>query len=81
EYLMKLMFFTIDTYNINLKEKCDDKDYQEKACKKVLLEVRSKNEIAIKLYEKEKFVKIDTRKDYYKDPMDDCVVMGRDIKC
>lgn len=80
-YLMKLMFYTIDTYNIDLKEKCNDVEYKEKSCKKVMLEVRSKNDAAIKLYEKEKFSRIDIRKDYYKDPIDDGVVMERKVVC
>lgn len=81
-YLLKLMFYTIDTFNIELKEKCvDATKYNELSCKKVMLEVRAKNTPAINLYEKEKFTKIDVRKNYYKEPLDDCIVMERKVIC
>lgn len=43
--------------------------------KKVVLEVRSKNETAIGLYEKLGFVKLGIRKNFYSTPADDAVVM------
>lgn len=42
---------------------------------RVVLEVRSKNEAAISLYEKHKFVKLGLRKNFYSSPADDAVVM------
>lgn len=43
--------------------------------KSVLLEVRSKNSIAISLYEKCGFKKTGTRKNYYRSPDDDAILM------
>ena len=43
----------------------------------ILLEVRSKNEIAIKFYLKNKFKHIHTRIKYYED--DDAYIMKRDV--
>ena len=43
----------------------------------ILLEVRSKNDIAIKFYLKNKFKHIHTRENYYED--DDAYIMKRDV--
>ena len=42
---------------------------------RVVLEVRSKNEAAINLYEKLRFVKLGIRKNFYSTPADDAIVM------
>ena len=41
----------------------------------LFLEVRSKNTPAIKLYNSLSFKKISERKNYYKDPVDDALIM------
>lgn len=45
----------------------------------VILEVRPSNEAAINLYESYHFERLDVRKNYYKNPVEDCVVMRRMI--
>ncbi len=47
--------------------------------KQVFLEVRSKNKSAINLYNKYGFVDIGLRKNYYINPIDDAVLMRKDI--
>ena len=42
-----------------------------------MLEVRESNEKAIALYEKFDFDEISRRKDYYRDPKEDAVVMKK----
>lgn len=42
----------------------------------VFLEVRERNTKAQAFYEKLGFIQIDTRKDYYKDPKEDAIIMG-----
>ncbi len=43
--------------------------------RQVFLEVRPSNEAAIKLYENFDFDQLDVRKNYYRNPPEDCVVM------
>lgn len=45
---------------------------------RIVLEVRSKNDSAIGLYEKLGFVKLGTRKGFYSTPSDDAIVMELD---
>lgn len=45
----------------------------------ILLEVRSSNLPAIKLYEKYNFEKINTRKNYYSNPVEDALIYKLDI--
>ena len=45
-------------------------------CSVLSLEVRSKNEPAIKLYEKCNFSAVGTRKGFYHDPADDAIIMN-----
>ena len=40
----------------------------------ILIEVRSNNQAAINLYEKENFEKIHIRKNYYSSPIDDAII-------
>ena len=47
---------------------------------KVYLEVRSENSAAIALYEKTGFERCGLRKRYYADPLDDAVIMKKNIK-
>ena len=49
--------------------------------KKVFLEVRSKNTVAIRLYENYGFKKIGIRREYYSNPLDDALLMEGYIKC
>jgi len=45
----------------------------------VFLEVRAGNAAAISLYEKHGFWNVRTRKDYYSDPVEDAIVMEREV--
>lgn len=45
----------------------------------IWLEVRESNEPAIKLYEKYGFSSVGIRKNYYTDPVENAVLMGREI--
>lgn len=47
--------------------------------KKIMIEVRSKNEAAISFYEKNSFVKISDRKAYYNNPKDDALIYERSL--
>lgn len=47
--------------------------------KKILIEVRSMNQNAIKFYEKNNFTYISIRKEYYKNPSDDALIYERKI--
>ena len=47
--------------------------------KKIMIEVRSKNNNAISFYKKNGFEQISTRKDYYKNPIDDALIFERSI--
>ena len=47
--------------------------------KELFLEVRASNSPAISLYEKNGFVKIDTRRNYYKHPREDAHIMVLNI--
>ena len=46
---------------------------------RVLLEVRCSNDPAVALYEKHSFVKIGERKQYYTNPVEDALVMCREL--
>ncbi len=50
--------------------RCADKDGEN-----IFLEVRESNETAISLYEKIGFAEISRRKEYYRDPKEDAVIM------
>lgn len=47
--------------------------------KKLMVEVRSNNENAISFYNKNNFEQISVRKDYYKNPSDDAIILERRI--
>ena len=47
--------------------------------KKIMIEVRSKNSVAINFYKKNKFEQISIRKDYYKNPSDDALIFERSL--
>jgi len=47
--------------------------------KSVYLEVRKSNEAAVALYKKHGFISVRQRKDYYSNPVEDAVVMVRDL--
>lgn len=46
-------------------------------CETILLEVRASNQIARSFYEREGFLEINVRKDYYSNPSEDAIVMGK----
>ncbi|MGG6550280.1 UNVERIFIED_CONTAM: ribosomal protein S18-alanine N-acetyltransferase, partial [Prevotella sp. 15_C9] len=50
-------------------------DLKKNGHESIMLEVRESNEKAIALYEKFDFDEISRRKDYYRDPKEDAVVM------
>ena len=50
-------------------------DIKSKGIKEIFLEVRKSNLAAIKLYKKMGFDEIDVRKDYYKNPTEDAIIM------
>ena len=47
--------------------------------KKIMIEVRSKNTNAINFYKKNGFEQISVRKDYYKNPTDDALILERSL--
>lgn len=47
---------------------------------RILLEVRRSNEAAISLYKKRQFFNIGIRRNYYKAPVEDAIVMMKDLK-
>ncbi|MFQ5787616.1 MAG: ribosomal protein S18-alanine N-acetyltransferase [Thermodesulfobacteriota bacterium] len=55
--------------------------FSNKGAITALLEVRSRNDIAIKLYEKIGFKAIGLRRGYYCDTGDDAIVMKLDLEC
>ena len=52
---------------------------QNENISKIMLEVRYSNEKAISLYEKCGFYKVGTRKNYYKNPCEDAILMDKNI--
>jgi ribosomal-protein-alanine N-acetyltransferase len=52
----------------------------EQGCRVLYLEVRASNTPAIRLYEKIGFTTISTRKGYYKNPVEDALIMKLEIK-
>ena len=56
-----------------------EKYLKEKKVRKIFLEVREKNLPAISFYEKHGFIKNGLRKDYYKNPADNGVLMMKNI--
>lgn len=50
-------------------------DLKEAGCRSIFLEVRTSNEAARKIYEKFNFRLFGLRKDYYKSPVEDAVLM------
>ncbi len=55
------------------------KDAEEKGCENISLEVRVSNEKAIKLYEKNGFIQINIRKNYYDDNHEDAYLMMKPL--
>lgn len=55
-------------------------DVEEADCVRLLLEVRSNNIAAFSLYEKLGFEKLGIRKNYYSNPIDDAIIMARELK-
>ena len=51
-----------------------------RGCESAFLEVAKNNIPALKLYEKFGFEKINVRKNYYKDPPDDAIIMKKILK-
>ncbi len=51
----------------------------EQAAKWMVLEVRASNEAAIKMYERENFEIVGTRKNYYRQPTEDALMMAREL--
>lgn len=58
----------------HLQERC-----KEKNMKKIFLEVSTKNEKAISLYEKFNFTKVGLRKNYYQKTNEDAYIMRKDM--
>ena len=52
---------------------------KERSVESVLLEVRESNIPAIRLYEKTGFARIGKRKKYYKEPVEDAILMQLDL--
>ncbi len=52
---------------------------KEKNTEKLFLEVREKNIAAVRFYEKNNFIKIGLRKNYYKNPVDNGILMMKKI--
>lgn len=52
---------------------------KERSVESVLLEVRESNISAIRLYEKTGFARIGKRKKYYKEPVEDAILMQLDL--
>ncbi len=50
-----------------------------RGAKEALLEVRAANEAAIRLYRRSGFVTVGLRRGYYSDPLDDAILMRRDV--
>lgn len=50
---------------------------KKEGCEHVLLEVRKSNEVAQAFYEKQDFLVINERKNYYDNPREDALVMGK----
>lgn len=53
---------------------------RQREVKKIFLEVRESNFIAINFYKKMKFYEINIRKRYYKEPEEDAIIMCKDIE-
>ena len=82
-----------DIYKIFIREHDRQKGYATKLIdtvlslakrynsKKIMIEVRSKNNIAIDFYIKNGFKKISVRKSYYKNPDDDAIIYERIVEC
>lgn len=80
-----------DIYKIFIRESDRNKGYATKLIeyvynlarrynsKKLMIEVRSENSVAIKFYEKNGFSNISIRKLYYKDPIDDALIYERKV--
>lgn len=54
-------------------------DLKEYGCETVYLEVRASNKIAVSMYEKLDFIQYDKRRDYYRDPREDAILMRYDL--
>ncbi|MGE5892705.1 MAG: ribosomal protein S18-alanine N-acetyltransferase [bacterium] len=48
---------------------------REKGCTKIFLEVRASNRIAIEVYSKFHFIVTGRRRDYYRNPLEDAILM------
>jgi ribosomal-protein-alanine N-acetyltransferase len=55
------------------------KDLKEYGCEKVYLEVRASNKIAVSMYEKLDFIQYEKRKNYYRNPREDAILMMYDL--
>ncbi|MDF9824476.1 ribosomal-protein-alanine N-acetyltransferase [Breznakia sp. PF5-3] len=53
------------------------KDALSKACETAFLEVRVSNKKAISFYETFDFLEVNRRKDYYRDPKEDGIILGK----
>jgi ribosomal-protein-alanine N-acetyltransferase len=52
---------------------------RQQGCRVLYLEVRATNIAALRLYEKSGFAAISRRKDYYKHPVEDALIMKREV--
>ncbi|MEE9523145.1 MAG: ribosomal protein S18-alanine N-acetyltransferase [Thermodesulfovibrionales bacterium] len=55
------------------------KDLKAYDCEMVYLEVRASNKIAVSMYEKLDFIQYDKRKNYYRNPREDAILMIYDL--
>lgn len=62
----------------SMMEMLFDKLRDDGICR-LFLEVRERNAVAIKLYERMGFLSVGVRKDFYTNPKEDAVIMMRDI--
>jgi ribosomal-protein-alanine N-acetyltransferase len=53
---------------------------REQGCRVLYLEVRASNTSAIRLYEKFGLITISTRKGYYKNPVEDALIMKLEVR-
>ena len=56
------------------------KKAKELGCEEIFLEVRESNIKAIRLYESDGYIKIGTRRGFYKDPKEDAILYKKNLK-
>ena len=51
----------------------------ERQVEAVFLEVRSRNEAALRLYQKNGYIQVGVRPGYYSDPVDDALIFKKEV--